>query len=171
MTVPLLLYSLVGVGLFYFQNLLLFPQVRLRLLSLLVFCVGLRPSFTLAFSLALILGLLQDCFATTPFGLHMGSSLLLVAMARFVRGKLLLQKVGPQIVASLGALALQEFGFLIILLLLGYHPFPFSEVAAFRGLEILGTAALAPLMSGLVQALEKLLSRYGWRNLRSQPQE
>jgi len=167
MTAPLLLFSLVGLGLFYFQNLLLFPQVRLRLLSLLLFSVGLRPSFPLAFSLALVLGLLQDSFATTPFGLHLGTSLLLVGMARFCRRRLLLQKIGPQIVASLGALTLQELGFLLILMLLGFQPLAFSEVVAFRGLELLATAAVAPLMSALVQGLEKLLSRYGWRSMRS----
>jgi rod shape-determining protein MreD len=167
MTVPLLLYSLVGVGLFYFQNLLLFPQVRLRLLSLFVFCVGLRASFPLAFSLALVLGLLQDSFATTPFGLHLGSGLLLVGLARLCRRHLLWQKIGPQIAASLGALTLQELGFLLILLLLGFQPFPISEVVAFRGLELLGTAALTPLMSALVQGLEKFLSRHGWRSMRS----
>jgi rod shape-determining protein MreD len=163
MTAPLILFSLLGLGLFYFQNLLLFPQVRLRLLSLLLFYVGLRPSFSLAFSLALILGLLQDSFATTPFGLHLASALLVVGIARFCRRRLLLQKIGPQIAATLTVLVLQEVGFLLILMLLGLQPFIFSDLAAFRGLELLATAALAPLMSALVQGLEKFLSHYGWR--------
>ena len=163
MTVPVIVFSLVGLGLFYFQNLLLFPQVRLRLLGLFLFYVGLRPSFPLAFSLALVLGLLQDSFATTPFGLHLGTSLLLVGMARFCRRRLLLQKIGPLIVASLAALTIQEMGVLLILMLLGFQPFALSDLTAFRGLELLATAALAPLMAALVQGLEKLLARYGWR--------
>ncbi len=167
MTAPLILFSLAGLGLFYFQNLLLFPQVRLRLLGLLLFSVGLRPSFSLAFSLALVLGLLQDSFASTPFGLHLGASLLLVGLARFCRRRLLLQKIGPQIAASLGALTLQEMGFLLILMLLGLQPLVIRDLAAFRGLEILASAALAPLMFALVQGLEKVLSRYGWRSTSS----
>ena len=167
MTVPVLLFSLMGLGLFYLQNLVLFPQIRLRLLGLLLFYVGLRPSFSLAFSLALVLGLLQDSFATTPFGLHLGTSLLMVGMARFCRHHLLLQKIGPQIVASLGALTLQEMGSLLILMLLGFQPFTISDLVTFRGLEILATAALGPLMYALVMGLEKFLRRYGWRPRRS----
>jgi rod shape-determining protein MreD len=171
MTVPVLLFSLVGLGLFYFQNLLLFPQIPLRLLGLFLFYVGLRPSFGLAFSLALVLGLLQDSFATTPFGLHVGTSLLLVGMARFCRRRLLLQKTGPLIVASLAALALQESGILLILMLLGFQPFALSDLTAFRGLELLGTAALAPLMAALVQGLENFLRRRGWQTARSSAPE
>jgi len=171
MTIPLLLYSLAGLGLFYFQNLLLFPQVRLRLLGLLLFYAGLRPSFLLAFSLALILGVLQDSYATTPFGLHLGGGLLLVGIARFCRRRLLLQKIGPQIIASLGALTLQEIGFMVTLLLLGLEPFPVNDLLAFRGLELLATAALGPLMYALVLGLEKFSSRYGWRPMSSWAQE
>lgn len=171
MIAPLLLFSLLGVGLFYFQNLLLFPQVRLRLIALLLFYVGLRPSFSLAFALALVLGLLQDSFATTPFGLHLGASLLMVGMARFCRRRLLLQKIGPQIVASLGALTLQEMGFVLTLMLLGMQPFPMADLLAFRSLEILATAALAPLVFALFQGLERHLSRYGYSSRRSLERE
>ena len=171
MTVPVILYSLVGLGLFYFQNLLLFPQVRLRLVGLFLFYVGLRPSFALAFSVAVILGMLQDSFATTPFGLHLGAALLLVGMARFCRRRLLLQKIGPLIVASLAALTLQEMGVMLILMLLGLRPLALSDLASFRSLEILATAALAPLMATLVIGLENLLSRHGWRTSRSTQQE
>lgn len=171
MTVPVILFSLVGLGLFYFQNLLLFPQVRLRLLGLFLFYLGLRPSFSLAFAVALILGTLQDSFATTPFGLHLGAALLLVGMARFCRRGLLLQKIGPLIIASLGALLLQEIGVLLILMLLGLQPLALSDLAAFRGLELLATAALTPLMAALVQGLENLLGRHGWRAVRSSTPE
>lgn len=171
MTIPVLLFSLVGLGLFYLQNLLLFPQVRLRLLALFLFYVGLRPSFALAFALALVLGILQDSFATTPFGLHLGAALLLVGIARFCRRRLLLQKIGPLIIASLGALALQEMGVLLILMILGLQPLALSDLTSFRVLELLATAALAPLMAALVQGLEKLLSRHGWRLTRSEVPE
>jgi hypothetical protein len=84
---------------------------------------------------------------------------------------LLLQKIGPLIIASLGALTLQEVGVLLILMLLGFQPFALFDLAAFRGLELLATAALAPLMAALVQGLEKLLTRYGWRAPRSMAPE
>ncbi|MDD2902909.1 MAG: rod shape-determining protein MreD [Syntrophales bacterium] len=171
MTVPVILFSLVGLGLFYFQNLLLFPQVRLRLVGLFLFYVGLRPSFSLAFSLAVVLGILQDSFATTPFGLHLGAALLLVGMARFCRRRLLLQKIGPLIIASLAALTLQEMGVMLILMLLGLRPLALSDLASLRSLEILATAALAPLMATLVIGLENFLSRHGWHTSRSMPQE
>jgi rod shape-determining protein MreD len=171
MTIPVLLFSLVGLGLFYSQNLLLFPQVRLHLLGLFLFYVGLRPSFPLAFSLALVLGLLQDSFAATPFGLHLGASLLLVGMARFCRRRLLLQKIGPLIIASLAALTLQEMGILLILMIQGFQPLVLSELTSFQSLEILATAALAPLMAALVNGLENFLQRYGWRAARSGEQK
>jgi hypothetical protein len=101
----------------------------------------------------------------------LGAALLLVGMARFCRRRLLLQKIGPLIVASLVALTLQEMGVLIILTLLGFQPFAISDLAAFRGQEILATAALAPLMAALVQGLENLLSRQGWRAARSSATE
>ena len=125
----------------------------------------------MAFALALVLGLLQDSFATTPFGLHLGASLLMVGMARFCRRRLLLQKIGPQIVASLGALTLQEMGFVLTLMLLGMQPFPMADLLAFRSLEILATAALAPLVFALFQGLERHLSRYGYSSRRSLERE
>jgi len=39
------------------QNLVLFPYVHLRLLALLLFYVGLRPSLALPLALSLVLGL------------------------------------------------------------------------------------------------------------------
>ena len=108
MIAPLIAFSLVGLVIFYVQNLVLFPYVHLRLLALLLFYVGLRPSLSLTLALGLVLGCLQDSYATTPLGLHLGASLVLVAMARFFRRRLLLQQLGFQALASLAALALEE---------------------------------------------------------------
>jgi rod shape-determining protein MreD len=163
MIAPLIAFSLVGLILFYVQNLVLFPYVHLRLLALLVFYVGLRPSLSLALALSLVLGFLQDSYATTPLGLHLGASLVLVATARFFRRRLLLQQLGFQVVASLAALTLQEVGLQFGTFMLGYQPLFSHDLTGVHGMEILGTAALGPLMHLLVQGMENALRRLGWR--------
>ncbi len=162
MTTFFCLYTLVGLALFYLQNLVLFPQVRLRLLELLVFYVGLKPSLPLAFAVALGLGLLLDSYAATPFGVHLLACLALVAAARFFRQRFLLQRLLPQVVATLGALALQEAVFQVTLTLTATRTF-FAGGIPFW--EDLGTAALAPLMFALMPRLEKVLHRPGGRAL------
>jgi rod shape-determining protein MreD len=163
MITPLVAFSLVGLVLFYLQNLVFFPHVHLRLLALLIFYVGLRPSLSLGLALSLVLGGLQDCYATTPLGLHLGASLVLVAVARFSRRRLLLQQLGFQMIAGLAALILQEICLQAETFILGYGPFFFLEVLKVHGMEILGTAALGPLMHLLVQGVESFLLRLGWR--------
>jgi rod shape-determining protein MreD len=163
MIAPLIVFSLVGLVIFYVQNLVFFPYVHLRLLALLLFYVGLRPSLALTLALSLVFGLLQDSYATTPFGLHLGASLLLVAMARYFRGRLLVQQLGFQVLASLAALALQEAGLQLGTFILGYQPLFSSNLTRVHGVEILGTAALGPLMYLLVQGVETSLRRMGWR--------
>jgi rod shape-determining protein MreD len=150
------------------QNLVLFPHVHLRLLSLLLFYVSLRPSLTLALALNLVLGCLEDSYATTPLGLHLGASLMLVAVARFSRRRLLLQQLGFQAVASLAALALQEVCLQVSTFILGYQPFFSPDLIKVHAMEILGTAILGPLMHLLVQGVENFLRRLGWRP-RSEP--
>ena len=65
MIAAFLCYTFLALCLFYLQNLVYFPQVHLRLLCLLLFYVGLRPSLALPLALALTLGALQDSFAIT----------------------------------------------------------------------------------------------------------
>jgi rod shape-determining protein MreD len=168
MIAPLIAFSLVGLLIFYVQNLAFFPYVHLRLLSLLVFYVGLRPSLSLPLALGLVLGCLQDSYATTPFGLHLGASLVLVAMARFFRRRLLLQQLGFQALGSLAALALQEVSLQLGTFMLGYQPLVSHDLTKVHAMEILGTAALGPLMHLLLQGVENTLRRLGWRP-RSEP--
>jgi len=163
MIVPLVILSLIGLGLFYLQNLALFPYVHLRLLSLLVFYVGLRPSFPLAFSLAVLVGFVQDSYAITPLGLHISGALALVATGRFVRRRFLIASPGSQIVASSAALAVQEAALRLTLLLVGYRHFLWGTLTGVRALEIFLTALLAPLMFSLLWAVERGLKRRGWR--------
>jgi cell shape-determining protein MreD len=163
MIAPLIAFSLVGLIFFYVQNLGLFPHVHLRLLSLLLFYVSLRPSLTLALALNLVLGCLEDSYATTPLGLHLGASLVLVAVARFSRRRLLLQQLGFQAVASLAALALQEVCLQVSTFILGYQPVFSLDLIKMHSMEILGTAILGPLMHLLVQGVENFLRRLGWR--------
>ena len=163
MTAALLGYTFLGLCLFYAQNLVFFPHVHLRLLSLLLFYVALRPSLGLALVLALVLGALQDSFATTPFGLHLGAALLLVAAARFFRPRLLWQRLSSQVVAVLAGLGLQEVFMQISLLTLGYGVFFVKDLLTLHIVEILGTGALGPLMYLLVRRMETFLRHFGWR--------
>lgn len=163
MIAPLVAFSLVGLVLFYVQNLVFFPHVHLRLLSLLVFYVGLKPSLPLALALSLALGCLQDSYATTPLGLHLGTSLVLVTVARLCRGRMLFQRLGFQVVAGLFALVMQELLLQAGTFMLGYQPVFSHDSIKVHGMEILGTAALGPLMHLLVQGVENVLRRMGWR--------
>ncbi len=163
MITAFLIFYAVGLGFFYLQNLLFFPHVHLRLLALFLFYVGLRPSLSLALTLGLALGLLQDSYATTPFGLHLGAALVLVAAARFFRRRLMLQRLGSQVLASVVALTLQEVCFLASAVMSGLDPFLSPEMMVHQTWEILGTAALGPLMRHLVKGLEQFLRRLGWR--------
>lgn len=156
-------YTFLALCLFYAQNLVFFPHVHLRLLSLLLFYVALRPSLGLALALALVLGALQDSFATTPFGLHLGAALLLVAAARFFRQRLLWQRLGSQVVASLAGLSLQEVFMQLSIVTLGYEGFVVNYLLTRHIVEILGTAALGPLMYLLVRGMENFLRHFGWR--------
>jgi len=169
MTVPLLLFSLVGLGFFYLQNLALFPHVQLRLLALLPFYVGLRPSLALALGLGIVLGLLQDSYAATPFGLHLGASLLVVAAARFCRRRFLIQRLGPQVLAGLVTLIIQESALRVGLMVLGFQSFSLTQLVRYHSLEIVATAALGPFMAFLVLGLEKMLRQMGWGSLREAP--
>jgi rod shape-determining protein MreD len=168
MIAPLIAFSLVGLVIFALQHLVLFPYVHLRLLALLLFYVGLRPSLALPLALSLVLGCLQDSYATTPLGLHLGASLVLVAVARFFRRRLLLQQVGFQALASLAALALQEVYLQFGTFILSYQPLFYYDLTKVHAMEILGTAALGPLMHLLVQGVTNSLRRLGWRP-RSEP--
>ncbi len=159
-------YSFLALAIFYLQDLVFLPHVHLRLLALLLFYLGLRPSLTLALSLTVVLGALQDSFAATPFGLHLGAALVLVAAARFLRPRLPQLRLGLQAGACLLALVLQEVYLRTCLMILGYGAGSALNPVFYHAWEILGTAALGPLMDLLVKGMEKFLGRFGWRPLR-----
>jgi hypothetical protein len=52
--------------------------------------------------------------------------------------------------------------------MLGYQPLFSPDLTRVHGMEILGTAALGPLMYLLVQGVDGALRRLGWRP-RSEP--
>jgi hypothetical protein len=89
-------------------------------------------------------------------------------MARFFRRRLLLQQLGFQALGSLAALALQEVSLQLGTIMLGYQPLVSHDLTKVHAMEILGTAALGPLMHLLVQGVENTLRRLGWRP-RSEP--
>ncbi len=169
MIAALLGYSFLALAIFYLQNLAFFPQVHLRLLALLLFYLGLRPSLPLALVLAVAVGLLQDSFATTPFGIHLGAALLLVGVARFFYPRLPQQRFGLQTAVCLLALVLQEVFLQVSLITLGYQGGLDWGQLSHQGAAILFTALLGPLMYFLVNGLERFLGRYGWRPERQPP--
>jgi hypothetical protein len=92
----------------------------------------------------------------------------LVAMARYFRRRLLLQQLGLQALASLVALVLQEVYLQLGTFMLSYQPLFPHDLTMVHAMEILGTAALGPLMHLVVQGVEFSLRRLGWRP-RSEP--
>lgn len=157
----LFFYTSLGLALFYLHELLLFPQVYLRPLAPLLFYVGLKDSLPVAFALALILGILQDSYALTPFGVHLLSSLILVAAVRLTRRHFLLKSPVSLIPAMLAALLLQELGVRFILTLLGSRDVFLEHLSWPRGLELMVTAVLTPVFFALIRSLENLLGRLG----------
>jgi rod shape-determining protein MreD len=159
----LLFYSLLGLGLFYLHELLLFPQVYIRPLAPLLFYVGLKGPLPLAFALALLLGLLQDSYALPPFGVHLLSSLILVGVARLARRTFLVRNSLFLIPAMLVALILQELGVRLILTILGSWEAFFVDISWSRAFELLVTALLTPVFFSLIRTLEYHLGRLGRR--------
>jgi rod shape-determining protein MreD len=157
----LLLFIILGLGLFYLNGLLLHPQVYIRPLAPLLFYVSLKDSLPLAFTLAVFLGLLQDSYALAPFGVHLLGSLILVGVARLARRTFLLKNALSLIPAMLAALILQELGVRLILGIIGSREILFEDLSLTRGLEMLVTAVLTPVFFSLIRTLERHLGRLG----------
>lgn len=157
------LLLLLGLGLVYFQNLVLHPYVQVRLLSLLTFAVALRQPLPVAVSVAVFVGLLQDAYALTPFGLHLAGAVLVVTAARFLSRRLLLAAPGAQIALAALALLLEEVGLRLIISFVGLPFLPWQDLLRPLTVEILATALLAPLMFAVVERLNTCLRRLGWR--------
>jgi rod shape-determining protein MreD len=150
-----------GLGLFYLNELLLYPQVYVRPLAPLLFYVGLKDSLALAVTLAVILGLLQDSYALAPYGVHLLSCLIIVGVARLARRTFLMKNALSLILAMLVALILQEVGVRLILTILGSRDMLFVDLSWARGLEILVTAILTPVFFTLIRTLERRLGSLG----------
>ncbi|MEJ2069370.1 MAG: rod shape-determining protein MreD [Syntrophobacterales bacterium] len=161
-----LLYAFLGLGLFYLNELLLFPQVYIRPLAPLLFYVGLKDSLPLAFALAVFLGLLQDSYALPPFGVHLLSALILVGVARLARRTFLVKNSLFLIPAMLVALIFQELGVRLILTILSSWEAFLVDISWSRALELLVTALLTPVFFGLFRSLEYHLGRLGRRRPR-----
>jgi rod shape-determining protein MreD len=161
MLTSLLSYTLWGLVLFYLHELLLYPQVFLRPLAPLLLYASLRDSLPVAFALAVILGLLQDSYTLTPFGVHVAGSLLLVMTARLARERFLLKSALSLMLAMLAALVLQELGVRLILTLLGSEEVFFENLTWPQGLELVVTAVVTPAFFALFRAWDNLLRRLG----------
>jgi rod shape-determining protein MreD len=149
-------FGLAGLGFFILENLVGAAQVHIRPLALLLFYLGLEEDLTPAFVLAAFFGLLQDSYALTPFGLHLVGALFVVGLARFCRLRFMLRTPVPQVLASLAILFLQDACLRFSLVVLGARARLQDDISYALLLEILGTAALAPLIFALLGALKRL---------------
>ncbi|OPX19735.1 MAG: hypothetical protein BZ151_07645 [Desulfobacca sp. 4484_104] len=157
----LILHLSLGVTLFFLQILLLpLHQTRLELLNLLVFYEAIHPFLFSAVFLAVLLGLVVDCYANGPLGLYTGLYLLVVILARVFKRHLNLQAIIPQILAVALTLVIQgglELGILSLLEPSGVFHFQ----AVRLNLEKAGvTALLAPPSFLLLYWLDKTAGRY-----------
>jgi rod shape-determining protein MreD len=150
-----------GLGLFYLNELLLYPQVYVRPLAPLLFYVGLKDSLALGITLAVVVGLLQDSYALAPYGVHLLSCLIIVGVARLARRTFLMKNALSLILAMLVALILQELGVRLILTVLGSRDVLLVDLSFARGLELLVTAMLTPVFFSLIRALERRLVSLG----------
>ena len=155
------LFVTLGWGLFYLNELLLYPQVYVRPLAPLLFYVALKDSLAQALTLAVILGLLQDSYALGPFGVHLLGSLIIVGVACLARRTFIMKNALSLIMAMLAALIIQELGVRITLTVLGSRDILFADLSLARGLELLVTAVLTPVFFGLIRALERRLGSLG----------
>lgn len=154
-----LLYLLLGLFLFYLQELVLFPRVYLRPLALLLIYVALRGSLVQAGGLAVAVGLLLDSYALTPFGIHLLGALVLVAVTRLLRQRFLLMSPWSLIPAVLLGLVLEELAIRGILGLLGPRGAFWENLFYYQGMEIAFTTLLAPVFFGLIRVLEEVWGR------------
>jgi rod shape-determining protein MreD len=157
----LVFFIILGLGMFYLKELMLYPQVYIRPLAPLLFYVSLKDSLPLALFMAVFVGLLQDSYALGPFGVHLLSSLILVGVARLARRTFLVRSALFLILAMLVALILQELGVRLILTLLGSRDVFFEDLSWSRGLELLVTAFLTPVLFSLMRTLERHFGRLG----------
>ncbi|MDD3580873.1 MAG: hypothetical protein PHW74_07620 [Desulfobacca sp.] len=157
----LIFHLSLGVALFFLQVLLLpLHQTRLDLPNLLVFYEASHPFLFSAVFLAVLLGLVVDCYANGPLGLHAGLYLVVVILARVFKRHLNLQAIIPQILAVALTLLIQgwlELGILSLLEPTGVFHFQ----AVRLNLEKAGiTALFAPPGFLLLHWLDKTAGRY-----------
>ncbi|MGQ9688752.1 MAG: rod shape-determining protein MreD [Desulfobaccales bacterium] len=161
MSVSLFFYLILGLGLFYLHELVLFPQVYIRPLAPLIFYVSLKEPLAPAFTLAVFLGLLQDSYALAPFGIHLFNCLVLVGLARLARQTFWVKRSLFLILALTAALVFQDLVvFLLLAVLESWEVFSLNASWP-RGIEIMVTALLTPVFFSLIRTLE-----FQWRRLR-----
>lgn len=161
MFAALFLYVCVGLGLFYLQQLVLYPHVTLRPLAPLLFFVSLKEPLAPAFGLACFLGLLQDSYGLPPLGIHLGNALMILGMARLARERLWI-KSGPFLVLAMAVILLiQEMGARLLLALVESSEVLLLQPSWPVALEIGVTALVTPVFFNVFRTLE-----VQWRRLR-----
>ena len=169
MIAAFLAYGFLALAIFYLQNLAFFPQMHLRLLALLLFYLGLRPSLALALALAVALGVLQDSFAITPFGLHLGRPCWWWAWPASLASVCPSSDSASRRRPACWPWSCKRSSCRRV-------SSPWATQADWPGgsclitpWKFVLTAVLGPLMCLLVLGLERFLGRYGWRPRSQQP--
>ncbi|WP_449245450.1 hypothetical protein [Desulfobacca acetoxidans] len=151
-----LFYLLLSLFSVYFQNVLFqLAGVRLDLLTLLVIFVSSHEKVIIATVLALLLGVMADCYGPLPLGLQAGVLLLAVVGVYTLRPFLNFQHILPQIVGVAAILVVQMLAMLTLINLLtpveGFHQTFWRQLAVEAGTTVLG----APIILSSLNYLEK----------------
>jgi len=152
-------YLILGFFLFFLQHLIPFPaDLRLDLLTLFMVFVSLRTDFIVAVVLALLFGLILDCYGLAPLGLQSALSLTAVVATALLRRRLNFLYVLPQIAGVAVIMLLQGLVMVGLLHLLLPVPVVYPAMLRQACLQLGVTALSSPIVLGLFALLEK-----GWR--------
>jgi rod shape-determining protein MreD len=157
----LMFYLILAILLFFLQNLMpLPPQAHLDLLTLFVIFISLRASFIIAVTMALIIGVMLDCYGMAPLGLQAGALLLAVIGVEILRRHLNWLYFFPQIVGVATIAMIQAVAMALLLHLLVPVQVIYPEVVQ-QGLMQIGITALAaPIFLALFGQLERIWRRW-----------
>jgi rod shape-determining protein MreD len=156
-----LFYLILAFLLFFLQNLMPLPsQMRLDLLTLLMVFLSLRASLIISVTLALILGIVLDCYGMAPLGLQATIMLLAVLGVRILRRSLNFHYIFPQIIGVAIITIMQGLVMAMLLHLLMPVPVIYPAMVRQEMFQIGVTALSAPIVLALLGLAEKFWRRW-----------